>query len=821
MYEKYMKPVMDDTSVKIPKKVYDVLKHGELCIVLGLGTQAGLSIVRCLGRQGVRIIGLDKRNMPMGRVSRYCDHFISYQSPDNLLGILTELGRSLDRKLPVIVSSDSLAIFMDEHRDLLAEHYLFNWQSKRRISEIINKHDMLRLAHEAGIDTPHTWHSDRVTLEQLRQEIVYPAFIKPPYTTGTKKGVIVRSLLELDEALKNDLFQNGFIAQEYLEGPETNIVFAGTYSGRDGSLIASSCGRKIRQLPSNIGISTCVQDYHDDEVTHQAALFLKHVGYYGIADIEFKKSIVDGRYKFIEINPRVSGWNEFCMARGLNLPYVCYLDLLERLDDPDALNRDISCIKWISFLDDLHTFFRFYFPKRPSAIAGWFRDIATADVDAVFSLQDPLPFLIAAAELIGKASNFSTVQAISGVMNRPPLHIVLQKEEVAIVLGAGNQTGLSILRSLGRQGVRVIGLSHEYLPMARVSRYCDYFIRYHSQQHMEEILEGLGGLFDRKLPLFVSTDALAIFMDDHHDQLSPYFLFHWQQQTSYREIIEKHSMQRLARRAGLNVPLTFSSEDTPVDQIAKRAVFPCMVKPLLTVTGFKGVLVRSSYELASALKADVFSNGYIVQEYIPGPETSIAVVGTYTNRDAKLQAESCGRKIRQLPKGMGIATYLHTAHDQEVVSAAAVLLKEIGFFGIADIEFKRSEADGRLRFIEINPRPSGINEFYYASGIDLVHMGYQDLLGRLDPGLHRAGRGAGVRWISLLDDINTVVRYYLPQDVLILPAWISDMISADAYAVFAKDDPLPFLPALGDNLYKAFRSMKKLLPMPRKKGTAS
>lgn len=812
---------MVDNSVTIPQKVYDVLKHTDVCIVLGLGTQAGLSILRCLGRQGVRIIGFDKRKIPMGRGSEYCDQFITYQSPEHLLGILIELGRTIDRKIPVIVSSDTAALFMDEHRGILAEYYLFNWQLKRSISEVINKHDMVRLAREAGIDTPHTWHSDRITMAQLRREIVYPAFIKPPYTTGTKKGIIIRSLTELDETLKNDLFQSGFIAQEYLEGPETNIVFVGTYSGRDGSLIASSCGRKIRQLPSYIGVSTYVQDYNDDEVTRLAGSFLRHVGYYGIADIEFKRSIIDGRYKFIEINPRVSGWNEFCAARGLNLPYICYLDLLDRLDGREAFTRDISNVRWISVLDDLHTFFRFYFPEHPSSITGWFRDIASADVDAVFSWEDPLPFFIAVTEQVGKASKHFLVQAIPGVMKRPGLRDVLQEEEVVIVLGAGNQTGLSILRSLGRQGVRVIGLDHESSNIGRISRYCDCFIRYRSQQHLEEILEELGSLSDRKLPLFVSTDALAIFMDEHHDQFSPFFLFHWQQKTPYREIIEKHSMQRLARRAGLNVAMTLSSEDMPVDQIAQRAVFPCMVKPLLTATGYKGVLVRTGAELESAIKAEVFIKGFIVQEYIPGPETSIAVVGTYTNRDADLQAESCGRKIRQLPMGMGIATYLHSAHDQEAVSASAALLKDIGFFGIADIEFKRSSSDGMLRFIEINPRASGINEFYYASGVDLVHMGYKDLLGRLDPGLHRQGSGTRVRWISFLDDINTVLRYYLPRDVRILPTWIRDIISANAYAVFALDDPLPFLPALWDNLCKLKRLFKNSLLTFWKGGAAS
>jgi D-aspartate ligase len=378
--------------------VHDVLKHDELCIVLGLGTQTGLSVLRCLGEQGIKVLGFDQLRFPMGRYSRYCDSFIRYSSHTHLHSILMNLGAMHIRKLPIIVSSDTLALFVDEHRDSLSEHYFFNWQKNQSLGNIINKHNMNRLAQEAVIDTPRTWYSDEISLEQFSKEIVFPSFIKPLYTKGRKKGFIIHSLQEFEDTLGLDLFRNGFIVQEFIEGPETNIIVVQTYSDINGKMIAACCGRKVRQLPRDKGISTYIRACNDEQATLQAEIFISHVGYYGIADIEFKKSIIDGRHKFIEINPRVSGFNAFPMAQGVNLPYICYLDLLGRLDEWSVNGEKSETMSWISFLDDVHTFFRFYFPDNPRLIVEWLKNVARADVDAVFSMKDPLPFIIALSE---------------------------------------------------------------------------------------------------------------------------------------------------------------------------------------------------------------------------------------------------------------------------------------------------------------------------------------------------------------------------------------------------------------------------------------
>lgn len=373
-----------------------MLQSHAACFVLGIGTQTGLSILRSLGRKGIRVVGMDNANLPMGRMSRYCRAFIRYADYSQLRETLIHIGRQCDRKFPIIVSSDALALFMDEHRIDLSPYYLFNWQPTRRIDDVINKHVMLRLAGEIGLDTPRTWQSDECGLERILAEITFPALIKPSYTAGTKKGTIANSRQELQAATRQDLFREGFIVQEFIRGPEKNIVVVETYSNRQGDVVALSCGRKVRQLPRDVGIATYIEPCHEGEAIAQAVRFVKYLGYFGIADIEFKKSLSDGRYKFIEINPRAAGFNEFAVAQGVDLPYLCYCDLLGRLDAQVVMsNTAWRDAVWISFLDDMHTFFRFYFAGDPRAVFNWIRDLRHATTDAIFSCQDILPFVIA------------------------------------------------------------------------------------------------------------------------------------------------------------------------------------------------------------------------------------------------------------------------------------------------------------------------------------------------------------------------------------------------------------------------------------------
>ena len=110
---------------------------------------------------------------------------------------------------------------------------------------------------------------------------------------------------------------------------------------------------------------------------------------------------------------------------------------------------------------------------------------------------------------------------------------------------------------------------------------------------------------------------------------------------------------------------------------------------------------------------------------------------------------------------------------EEVVDQGLRLLREVGFHGISQVEFKRDPRDGVYKLMEINPRLWQWHGLAAACGVDLPRIAYRDLLGV--PQEAARMNGDGKRWaISLMSGS---------------PAAFQRLPYVDA--VLALDDPLP------------------------------
>jgi predicted ATP-grasp superfamily ATP-dependent carboligase len=79
------------------------------------------------------------------------------------------------------------------------------------------------------------------------------------------------------------------------------------------------------------------------------------------------------------------------------------------------------------------------------------------------------------------------------------------------------------------------------------------------------------------------------------------------------------------------------------------------------------------------------------------------------------------------------------------------ILRELAFYGIAQVEWKRDPRDGRLKLIEVNPRLWQWHELSALSGANIATTAYEDLLG-LRPRAVRSN-GDGRRWaITLMSE---------------------------------------------------------------------
>src|SRR5690348_12454518 len=86
----------------------------------------GLGIARSLGQHGIRVIGLSARRGVYGNFTRYANIRLSPDSkdePEKLLTFLLRLGAELDSPAILFPTRDHDVVFLERHRQELAEHF--------------------------------------------------------------------------------------------------------------------------------------------------------------------------------------------------------------------------------------------------------------------------------------------------------------------------------------------------------------------------------------------------------------------------------------------------------------------------------------------------------------------------------------------------------------------------------------------------------------------------------------------------------------------------------------------------------------------------
>jgi hypothetical protein len=84
------------------------------------------------------------------------------------------------------------------------------------------------------------------------------------------------------------------------------------------------------------------------------------------------------------------------------------------------------------------------------------------------------------------------------------------------------------------------------------------------------------------------------------------------------------------------------------------------------------------------------------------------------------------RRLREFPVTGGESTCCELVDDPELLTAGRAMLDALGWHGVAMVELKRHEADGRAYLMEVNPKLWGSLDLAIAAGaefpLDLVRI---------------------------------------------------------------------------------------------------
>ena len=295
--------------------------------------------------EGMRIYGLGSKNWVFGNFSRYIKYFHSPDSltqSEELYEFIVKLSRGEEKKPIIFPTRDHDVLFLDRFRDKLKPYVIIPQPSKEVINTVLNKWELYKVARKLDIPVPETFYiSSEKDLNLILSKLNYPVLLKPVYAADWRKDEIWEKVrqkvifMKSDKELKYEYnkiscLRPTALIQEYIEGGDNSIYTYCSYCNKELNILASFNTRKILQVPERLGTGVIVQSTINNDIKVKSELLLKHIGYFGISEIEYKRNPYTGDYYLIEINPRL--WDQHILSQsfGINLPLIVYNDLTKK-----------------------------------------------------------------------------------------------------------------------------------------------------------------------------------------------------------------------------------------------------------------------------------------------------------------------------------------------------------------------------------------------------------------------------------------------------------------------------------------------------------
>ena len=117
-------------------------------------------------------------------------------------------------------------------------------------------------------------------------------------------------------------YDDDLIVQEYIEGDESVMRVANTYSDRNAQLTFVSVGQVVLadHDPSMVGNNNAILAVDDPDLAASLGTLLNAVGYTGSANFDVMHDRRDGVSKVLELNLRQGATSYYAMAAGGNIP---------------------------------------------------------------------------------------------------------------------------------------------------------------------------------------------------------------------------------------------------------------------------------------------------------------------------------------------------------------------------------------------------------------------------------------------------------------------------------------------------------------------
>ncbi|MGA8438819.1 MAG: ATP-grasp domain-containing protein [Candidatus Sulfotelmatobacter sp.] len=311
-----------------------------------------------------------------------------------------------------------------------------------------------------------------------------------------------------------------------------------------------------------------------------------------------------------------------------------------------------------------------------------------------------------------------------------------------LVLDGHSAAALATTRSAGHAGHWVaVGANRGVFAAAKLSRFCQSTFDYpvstdDADAFVESVLEfARGHAIELVVPI---TDWTLGPLSAQRDRFNGVCRLAVPPHRSLEPAADKHRTLVLAESLGIEVPRTWLIESTADLAPLAHISFPAVVKDRFSVRWLDGKALFGSVAYAHSL-SDLenkvterlgAAGDVLVQEFVSGLGIGFSCFIAHGEVFLPFQWQ----RVREVdPRGSASSCRRSVPLDAETVSLSGRLIAQIGFEGIAMVEYKKMK-DGRLILMEINGRPWGSISLPVACGIDYPrHLIEWCLQGTLPP----------------------------------------------------------------------------------------
>ena len=251
-------------------------------------------------------------------------------------------------------------------------------------------------ARAVGIDTPHAY-GEATPETAARDDIAFPVVVKPiesrPFVAHF--GVKLLVACDRDELRRHvrDVQDAGLRAQilDLVPGPDELFHSYTVYIDRHGEPAAELCMRKLRKSPPFFGVVRVAEVANVSALREPTIALLRHIGWRGMASVEFKLDPRDGRYRLMEVNGRSFLIQGLAWRAGVNYPLLAWREFV--LGESVSARFNGWNGVWIHVLDDIY-FGLFHRRIERSSLRQYLAPYRRPKTFAVWSASDPGPFLM-------------------------------------------------------------------------------------------------------------------------------------------------------------------------------------------------------------------------------------------------------------------------------------------------------------------------------------------------------------------------------------------------------------------------------------------